>query len=271
MKFTVAAFIGTFALASAKLGAQHRELKAENAGAYHTDAFEALAEKYAYASQRPKSELDLMMDVSDILANYCPDGDSTCRSGAYKATLKQFHNGRSDEQFVIPENLDDSVRKNLGKAFDVIDTINPENVEEKIELLQKIQNDISDLKDVSSSDQMIGVASISVAQESARYWTSTFSDKEHPFRGMLNRISDTPMKNKGNRRLQVTGDLTWQQFFPIDYSEVISADTQGAIDYSIEAVNETPNLVFNFSELFLALIAGAFPASAAVAFNTTGL
>lgn len=273
MKFTLAAIIGSLAFASAKLGSKNRELKAENVGAYHTDAFEALAEKYSYASQRPKSELDLMMDVSDILAGYCAESDSTCRSGAYKATLKQFHVGRTGKQFVIPENMDESVRKHLGKAFDVIDTINAENVNEKIELLQNIQNDISELQDVSAADQMIGVASVSVAQESAKYWTKAFSDKEHPFSGMLNRIGDTPVKsiNEHDRRLQVSGDLTWQDFFPIDYSEVIAADTQGAIDYSIEAVNEKPNIVFNFSQLFLALLAGAFPASAAVAFNTTGL
>lgn len=273
MKFTLAAFIGSFALASAKLGAKNRELKAENVGAYHTDAFEALAERYSYASQRPKSELDLMMDVSDILSGYCAESDSTCRSGAYKATLKQFHVGRTGEQFVIPESMDQSVREHLGKAFDVIDTISPENVDEKIQLLSKIQNDIADLEDVSQSDKMIGVASVSVAQESAKYWTNAFTDKQHPFSSMLNRIGDTPVKtiNEHDRRLQVSGNLTWQDFFPIDYSEVITADTQGAMDYSIEAVNEKPNLVFNFSELFLALLAGAFPASAAVAFNTTGL
>lgn len=262
MKLTIAAFLSFTAVVSAKLGVKTRELRAEDVGAYHTEAFETLAEKYA--ESKPKNELDLMMDISGILADYCPNNDSTCRSNAYKATMKQFHASQNKGDFKIPESLDNRVREKLDEAFDIIDTIDDENVKSKVESLNVIQNEIADLKDISPTDQMVGVASLSVAQESASYWTESFNDPNHPFNGLLVNI-----ENDSTRRLQVTGNLTWDLFFPLKWSDVISADTKGAIDYSITAVESKPNLVFNFAELFLALLAGALPASAAVAFNTS--
>lgn len=266
MKFTLAAIIGTAAIANAKLGAQTRALRAEDVGSLHTEAFLKLEEKYL--DRNPSSKIELMNDVSEVLASFCEENDSACRSNSYKATMQQFHyNDKKDKlsKYVVPESLDDQVREKLNSAFNIVDTINDKNVNDKVAELSEIQNEISDLRDVAEADKIIGVASVSVGQESALYWTNTFNDKDHAFKDVLVNIED------GDRRLQVTGNLTFSQLFPLAWSDVISSDMAGAVNHSITEVNTTPNIVFNFSELILRLLAGAFPASAAVAFNTTGM
>lgn len=269
MKFTLATIIGTAAVASAKLRTQPRGLKAEDVGALHTESLIKLEEKYA--NKKPASDIELMMDVADVLASFCDPADSTCRSNSYKATMQQFHySAKKDKssKFVIPESLNSEVREKLNRAFDIIDTLDDKNVAEKVSMLGEIQNEISDLSGVPESDKIIGIASVSVGQESALYWTSAFNDKDHVFKDMLVELDRDPFNP---RRLQVAGNLTYSDFFPVDWPTVVSADMSGAVNHSIAEVETTPNIVFNFSDLLLRLLAGAFPASVAVAFNTTGL
>lgn len=260
MKLTLAAILGTLALTSAKLGRNTRRLVAENAGAYHTDAFEQLSRKYE--NELPKTKLDLMMDISEIVGSYCPDGDSTCRSEAYKATLNRF-NKHEQKQVTkaIPTNMDPKVKRSLQKIHNTINKLDENNLDVVVKELDRLQNKISNMKNVNPAHQMIAVAAASVAKESSIFWTETYNNKDHPFTPILNVV------HTRNRMLQVEGNLTWEDFLPLNTSAIVDADTQGAIDYSIDAVNDTPNLVFNFSELFLKIIAGAIPASAAIALN----
>lgn len=200
-----------------------------------------------------------MKDVSEIVAEYCPAGNKECRSGAYKATMKQFHKASQGRQpFEAPENMDPKVADALVRTFDLIHDIDNLTVEFGVKEMKKIQDEISNMKNVDETDQMIGVAAVSIAQESSLFWDKAFKDENHPFQKLW--------KND-NRKLQVSGNLTFDDIFPLDTSTIIDADVQGAIDYSIEEVNSKPNLVFNFAELLLALIAGAIPASAEAAFN----
>lgn len=258
MKFALATILGTIAISNAKLGTHTRRLKPENAGAYHTDAFEQLAEKYSKAT--PQGQLDIMKDISEIVAEYCPIGNKECRSGAYRATMKQFHKvSQGLKPFEAPKEMDPKLADSLQRTFDIISDIDELSVEFGVKEMKKIQDEISEMKGVDEAHQMIGVAALSVAQESALYWNNAFQDEDHPFQKLW--VDD----NK--RKLQVTGNLTFSDIFPLDMPTIIDADVQGAIDFSIEEVNAQPNLVFNFAELLLALIAGAIPASAAVAFN----
>jgi len=262
MKLTLATILGAFTLTNAKLRKNNRRLVAENAGAYHTDAFEQLAKKYS--NTRPQSKLDLMMDISDIVANYCPSNDSACRSNAYAATLERFHiqeSGKKNPKNIVPDEIDDKVKNALRNVYSTLSKLDQNNVDSVIGKLDKIQKKITKMKDVNPAHQMIGVAAVSVAKESSSYWINVYNDKSHPFTPMLNEIHDNV------RHLQVSGNLTIQNFLPLNYSGIVTADTKGAVEYSILAVNTTPNLVFNFAELLLKLIAGSIPASAAVAFE----
>jgi len=262
MKLTLATILGIVTLTNAKLRKNNRRLVAENAGAYHTDAFEQLAKKYSTA--RPQSKLDLMMDISDIVANYCPSTDSSCRSNAYAATLKRFHiqeTATKHSKTVVPADMDAKVKSALRTVYSTLSKLDQNNVDSVIGKLDTIQKKITNMKNINPAHQMIGVAAVSVAKESSSYWINVYNDKGHPFTPMLNEIHDN------GRHLQVSGNLTIQNFLPLNYSAIVTADTKGAVEYSILAVNTTPNLVFNFAELLLKLIAGSIPASAAVAFE----
>jgi len=259
MKFaSISAILGVAALTDAKLGKESRRLVAENAGAYHTDAFEQLAE--LYAEEMPKSQLDLMMDISDISASYCPEGDAACRSNAYKATMERFHAGTtSGADLVYPENMDSNIKASIDKAFEAISKLDGNNVDSVVQELGAIQNEISDMSGVDAVQQMLGVAALSVGQESASYWTKTYQEENHPFKRFLNR------NFKEKRETQ----LIWSDVFPLRYDKIIAADMAGAIEYSITQVDADATLIFNFPNLVLALIAGAIPSSANMAFNST--
>jgi len=258
MKLTLAAILGSFALTSAKLGKGNRRLVAENAGAFHTDAFEQLSKKYQ--NKLPETQLDMMMDISEIVGSYCPEENSACRSEAFQATLDRFSKHEQKQRTDgIPSNMDPKVKKSLRKIYSIINKLDETNVDVVVEELGKVQNKISKMKNVNPTDQMVAIAAASIAQESATFWNDAYNDKNHPLSPILSEVHDS------KRMLQVSGNLTWEMFLPLNRSAIVDADTKGAVEYSITAVNSTPNLVFNFAELLLKLIAGAIPASAAIA------
>lgn len=261
MKFVIAALLCVASLTNAKLNEKTRKLTASNAGAYHTDAFEQLAEKYAMG--KPETRLDLMVDISEIVADYCPPSDKICRSAAYKATLKQFKSGSpNSKDIVYPENFDDRVKEGINQGFDVIASMDNTNLKEKVEELKLIEKKISNLSEVDPMNQLIGVASLSTGQESATYWYNVYNDESHSLRG----IQFT--KNGSGRRLEDDDeDYVWQDFFPLNMNLVVAADVAGAVEHSIEAVEESPQLVFDFAGLILSWIAGSIPASAAMIFT----
>merc|ERR1712071_164733 len=68
---------------------EHRELSPKDVGAYHTDAFEKLGA--LYKEKLPKSKLDAIADISNIMSSYCAVDDHECKVYAYKTALEHFH------------------------------------------------------------------------------------------------------------------------------------------------------------------------------------
>jgi len=84
-----------------------RRLTPEDVGLVHTDAFEQLTDLYKDTDNLPKSKIELMMQVSEIMEGYCDEDDTSCRNLAYEATMKEFNNkrGRNPSEIAYPDNF----------------------------------------------------------------------------------------------------------------------------------------------------------------------
>ena len=95
-------------------------------GAYHTDAFERLGE--IYKSEKPKSKLDTMIDISNILSNYCGEGNHECVANAHKATLQQFHAAeQKNTEISYPQNFDETAKKSMELILAIVNDVNENN------------------------------------------------------------------------------------------------------------------------------------------------
>ena len=193
-------------------------------GLLHTDAFEQLAE--LYKDKKPDTKLDLMMDLSGIMAGYCEEDDEACKSLAYEATLTKFHSKRiAPEEVKYPEMFDTRLKKSIDTMFEVIKEIDEGNVDDVVDSLIDITNEMRDMEDVDSFQRELTLSAISIAVESTKLWHSVhITDKDHPLR----RLQEAPIMpisdfiNQTNS--EIMGDTLTSLY------ETISTDITAALD-----------------------------------------
>ena len=237
------------------------ELKAEDVGLMHTDAFEQLTE--LYRNEKPKSELDMMMDVSEIVAGYCGEDDSACKNSAYEATLKTFQDKTEFDfdNIEYPDDFHAGLKQSIDSMHETIKQIDVDNLEEVVGTLLEITDEINEMEDVNEAQRAVVQASMSIAVESTKLWHNVhYVAEDHPLRHL---------KSSGNRKLQTP--LTEETnanllgIFVIPYN-IISADVASGLANGVNLLNAVggggaAGLVYWLPVLLISIGYFAIPAS----------
>ena len=118
------------------------------------------------------------MDMSEILAGYCPLNDSTCVSSAYQTTMKHFDMTAkmTPRQIEYPTNLDAKIKQSVESIFSTVYTIDEHNLDQVLSSFKDIERDLkrmtNDTNDVNKVYQIAGLTGVSIAIESTKLWQS---------------------------------------------------------------------------------------------------
>jgi len=231
-----------------------RKLKAEDVGLMHTDAFEQLTE--LYRNEKPKSELDMMMDVSEIVAGYCGEDDSACKNSAYEATLKTFQDKTEFDfdNIEYPDDFHAGLKQSIDSMHETIKQIDVDNLEEVVGTLSEIKNEINEMEDVNEMHKIIVKASMSVAVESTKLWHNVHHGAEdHPLRHL---------KQTRSRDLQSFSET---QLYTIILADVGAAFGAGINLFTAIGTNVAEALVAWLPIVVISITQFAIPASLAAA------
>lgn len=257
MRLGLFGILSLAALGDAKLLAnkEHRDLTAHDVGALHTDAFEQLG---SIINERSgMSDVDMMMEVSKISAAFCPENDNVCLGNAYKATVSEFKENQSGKRLVAyPKDFNVEVRGQMNKMHRVMNDYDGSQYEKVMNTLEEIKEDLENMEDVDTASQVTGLASVSVAMESTKLWTSAYSEQEHPLHESLH--GNLP-NHEGHRNLQIV------------YEDVILSDVNATLTQSIKLLKElgtgNPFSVFAVPPVvFVSIVQYAIPASVIAAY-----
>jgi hypothetical protein len=240
MKLSFASLV--FLSSAAAAQSKKRVLKTANdVGIIHNEAIEALAEKYK--DNKPSSRLEIVNDVSELSASYCPENDSNCVAKAYEYSLKAaLHQLPSGVTF--PENFDGDVKSSLESTFSIIQMADALDTEDMVSLLETEQKKIQDMKGVDEGHRFAGLVGSSVAIHSTQLWKKIMNDGDHP----LHKMGAHYDSNHHGRYLQGQDDA-------------IAADQEIAIQTVIDLVQTNPLIFLTLPAVIPVLAAAAIPVS----------
>jgi len=219
-----------------------RNLKPEDAGLLHTAAFEDLAR--LHKDGLPDSELDLMSDISEIMAEYCDSDDSFCKNLAYENTLKAFHVGQRPTEIEYPSDYHPELRTSIDDVFKTMKQIDYDNLDEIVDTLEEIANEMNDIEDVNELHLTGALAAASVAKESIKLWHNVYiTSKNHPL---------SYLKSDHSRKLQVPPNNLHSHVFCIDNPNIIDRCTIPSIVYDTASEDVTKALFYGI-EMMLAV------------------
>jgi len=241
-----------------------RHLTPEDVGAYHTDAFAILGDKYQV--EKPETQLDVIQDIGDILADYCPTGDTECTSNAYETTVQKFQLDATGitREIQYPADFDLKMKKSVDGIESTIQNINELNLDDIISSLEEIRNELEDMSDGNEAHLLVSLAGISVAIESTKLWHATYYDSDHPLHEMIGYFS---LQGK-NRKLQGIPPL----LLTLD-PEIILSDYRVAMMTGMAALQAAvgnPAELFNVLGPAVMASANAFFGGAMVPFDDDG-
>jgi len=254
MRFSFITFITTICITNADLGRinSKRQLSPDDVGAFHTDAFEKLADMYAV--KKPSSRIEMLKDMSNVVASYCVEGDYECTANAYKSALKEFHLAEQEPRTEVtyPEDFNSELLASINEMSDATANFVNGDVNEYLDVMLSLKEKVEDMENVNEAYKSATLYGISIATESSKLWLATYSDADHPLYGVHDE-SFFSKEDGNNRRLQ---------FDPI---AIVTADVTAGIQAAIDAFLDNP-LLFVGTPQFLALpaIFAALPASLAV-------
>lgn len=189
-----------------------------NIGVLHTDAFEKLSNRYERRTP-PADKTEIFDAMTDILGEYCPENDETCRTWAQKAmdvaVETVFSSGESTLRANYPKGMDDALMNRLDDVFRTVDDLHERNIDDVIARLTAVKEEIENTDNVHPLFKYLAVAATSTAVESSRLWHSVSFDPDH----VLQRFSSIhPSDNKDADRRQLQG---------IEIGAAIAADVAG--------------------------------------------
>jgi len=228
-------FTALLVSAEAKLNRFHEDedFSPKNAGLYHTEAFETLGN--IYKNDLPQDETDVIMDMSNIMSSYCPEGDNTYHP--HRVTLETFNTLQNGPVGITyPDDFDHDLQKNIDLTFSTVKKLNELNVDEIVKQLTLIQDDLDDFEVTkeNKSYHALSLASVSIAIESTKLWHSAFYDPEHDLHAMIHQGT--------RRRLQF---LDVSALLPsFDLTFIANADIYGAVAGGLAEINLNSTLFF---------------------------
>jgi len=245
MRLSFITALAAIGLAQGKLNQiKTRDLKTSDAGAYHTEGFEQLAE--LYSKKKPSSKLEMILDVSTIASSFCPKGDELCKNNAYKFTLEQFQDKKQLEEVEYPKNFDQRIKNAMDETLTVISNKDNLDIDSVVEKLTQLEDSMTEMKDIDENNRVVGLATVSVAIESAKLWHAVDSDETHPLHAMRGHFN----KNN-NRKLQ---------------NSIVRIDAVAALNAGINAVNNDAQVLSVWPNIIIKVIPNAYAASVRAAF-----
>jgi len=261
MRLHLISVLLAFGYAHAELGRfnEHRELTPRDVGAYHTDAFEKLGQ--IYRSNKPKSKLDTMINISNILSSYCGVGDHRCKANAHKTTLEQFYAAEQKRaETIYPSNFDETAQKSMELVLAIVRDVNENNFEESVMSLSQIREDLENMED--GNGHLAGaIATASIAIESTTLWHGVLTNPEHNLHETVTNTLE--LGRNGDRRTQL---------FVVDSAKIIEADVTATV---AAFVSSDPKNYFDIvnldgpKKIYEEMVLAAVAASAAAAVDST--
>jgi len=253
MRLGVFGILAAAAVVHAEVVSQQRELRAEDVGLLHTEAFEKLGD--ILANSEKKGSADMMLEVSKVSAAFCPPNDAQCAANAYKATVTEFDRASEGSRVIqYPKEFNIEVKAQLNKMHRTMSDYDGSDYQHVMHTLGEIQKDLQGMEDVDAFSQITGLSAVSVALESTKLWTNAYTDPEHKLHRSL-----TANKHEGQRKLQIV------------YEDVILADVNATLNNTIELLKDLgTNNPFSILAVppvfFVAVVQYAIPASVIAAY-----
>jgi len=235
--------IPILAVAEAKLNRFHEgpDISPKDAGAYHTEVFETLGEMFK--NNEPENEIDIIVDLSNVMLSYCPEGDATYNP--HRVTLERFNAAPVDE-ITYPEEFDENFQKAIENTLRTVESLNEQNIDEVVDQLAGIQNELEKMEGSSiEAYQTLSLAGVSVAIESSKLWHSVVYDRNH------------------NLHKLVVGGRRKLQFWSLP--SIIVADVNGLIEGALTELSGNATLFFNPVDLVSKSLLASISASAKAA------
>lgn len=243
-------------LAASSLIASTQAMEAHEIGDYHTQVFDMLGERYAVS--KPESTLDVMMDVSEILASFCPKEDEGCESRAHALTLQGFHAAQNGPlEIDYPEDFDPKLKQHIDNIYSTIDLLDQDNLNEIVDTLTEIHENIKNADVENELHKVVAIGGSSIAIESTKLWHETFTNPNHPLHGVV-------VDPKGqNRNLQTIAiNINLDVVF-----DIIKNDITGAIFGTIQGIVLFPFIVVSAPVLPLVMFFYGTIASAGISLS----
>lgn len=257
-----------------------RALAPEEAGAIHTNAFEALAD--LHRARRPKNRTELRSNVNAVSISYLCGDDadprSECATGAAATTRARFERPVSPRRWTVPDDLRNNpvLEETLSAILPVVDALrmtgDDNNVDDVLDDLDRLTETVLRLKDDGGGDdddhdpvhKAIVLGGLSIAAESTKLWNEVYRDPEHVLHGLhhYSYYHDDSDRRLRSRALQQTSNIT----------KVILSDVMAGVDGGLEAYRTNADNVFSdpvtvVTSVIVALVGDAIIASAAAFLN----
>lgn len=216
--------LATAAASSAKSIANHEKFSLtspKHVGLVHTDVFEQLGQKYAHTG-RPKDKEEMMKDVAEIVASYCPLDHEYCVAKTHEInhnTLQKYNhynsnNNNSNSYYyfsdteealdtLFPNDFDKQLLTYMGDMFNTLDELENNgammDADDVVNRLHEIEHDIEQMEidnvnvNIADSDNKnslfeehrhVALSAIAVAIESSLLWTEVYGDISHPLHNL---------------------------------------------------------------------------------------
>jgi len=277
MKIIALAFLAfSFNLTDGKLSrvSKGRLLTPEEVGAYHTDAFDLLGEKYS--KEKPNTLHDVISDVGDILANYCPEDDDACKKHAYISAKYEFKRELDGSpRSIYPQEFDNKLKNPINRLVTYVENIDELNLDTVLLSLNDIKQEIEDMTGIDEGQKKASLIGVSVAIESTKLWHATHYDTAHPLHDMINHFDP----EQSHRRLQMGFPIAQLPAIlgviedcGIDPA-IILADFAAAMNIGVPAIQTNFENVTGVTDIGFADVLFLMPivsASAAAFFNSGG-
>lgn len=256
MRFSFISFIVPICVSCADLGrvSTNRVLSPEDVGAFHTDAFEQLGDMYAV--KKPSKRIDMLRDMSNIVASYCEDGDYECTSNAYKAAVKEFHLAEQGPrtEYTYPDDFDSELLASIKNMTDASVFLVNGEIENFLDVVQSLKEKVEDMADVNDVYKTATLYGISISIESSKLWHAVYADVNHPLYG-IHHVSFFSEDDNDRRRLQLD----------LDPVAIVLADAKAGAEAALDEFLDNPILFLGAPQLLaIPAIAAALPASLAV-------
>jgi len=157
------------------------ELKAEDLGIYHNQAFDKLGELLANLAV-DADDHQVFQHAVTAVASFCDSEDKECKRQSYEVTKEAFnyedYGSQRNAVVSLPESFDENLKKSIENVYENVRLLNTNDPESVLETLNGILDDTMNVKTPNEVDKIVAIGITSVAIASTELWTSLRSTSD---------------------------------------------------------------------------------------------